>query len=64
MIYDAITPISVTVYFDATRAQSLPIQDAPEKLGQLVYDWRMRLDQYSAYNCFHPFVYLYAPLSH
>jgi len=23
--------------------ESLPIQDKPEKLGQLVYDWDMRL---------------------
>ena len=29
MIYDAITPISVTVYFDATRVMTCPPKRSP-----------------------------------
>jgi hypothetical protein len=43
MIYEVTIIHSVTVSFDAIRRESLPIQDEPEGLKQLVYDWDMRL---------------------
>ena len=33
----------ITAYLPLVKEESLPIQDYPERLRQLVYDWNMRL---------------------